>query len=136
MKYSAAAGTRVLGVDDNSDWVEDLSWFLTACGFRVVGQAHSGQEAVEIAKRTNPDVVIMDCYMEEGRRAGVDAIPAILNVSPSTLVILFTAYSSPTACAAALSLGASAYLDKPMELDRLARAIFEVQQGRKSLLSG
>ncbi len=57
---TAHTGVRILVVDDNVDAATSLSWLLRLDGYDVVGVAHTGIDAVVAARRTNPDVILLD----------------------------------------------------------------------------
>ncbi len=79
-------------------------------GFEVVGEAANGKEAVELARRTQPDVMLLDIAMPV--MDGLEALPHITEVAPSTRVVILTGFSSSTIRARALAAGAVGYLEK------------------------
>ncbi|HEV3401920.1 MAG TPA: response regulator transcription factor, partial [Acidimicrobiales bacterium] len=85
-------------------------------GFNVVAEAADGRQAVELAARHQPDLVVLDLIMPGG--GGLEALPAIRSVAPDTGVVLLTAFD-PTDVpdqAAAQTVG---LLDKTADLDSL-----------------
>ena len=79
-------------------------------GFEVVGEAANGREAIELAVRTQPDVLILDIAMPI--MDGIEALPEILKAAPGTHVLILTAFGSERIRAQALRAGASGYLEK------------------------
>jgi DNA-binding NarL/FixJ family response regulator len=79
-------------------------------GFEVVGEAANGREAIELAARTQPDVMILDIAMPI--MDGIEALPEILQAAPGTRVLILTAFGSERIRAQALQAGASGYLEK------------------------
>lgn len=110
---------RVLIVDDTEHVRSMLADMLTLDGFDVIGQASDATTAVDVAAATRPDVAIMDL-----RLPGVDGIEAtrrVRSASPSTSVILYTAYLTDEIVAAAADAGAAHCLRKTdglLELER------------------
>ncbi len=95
----------------------------------VVGQAMSGKEAVELARKLSPDVILMDLRMPD--MSGVDAIQIIHAELPECAVIVLTTYQGDEDIRKALAAGAQAYLLKGMSHLKLLEAIRSVHAGRK-----
>lgn len=89
-------------------------------GYEVVGEAGDGQEAVELAERLRPDLVIMDVKMP--RRDGIDAAREIAAKRIAPVVVL-TAFSQRDLVEQARDAGAMAYLVKPFSVTDLIPAI-------------
>jgi two-component system, NarL family, response regulator DevR len=100
-------------------------------GFRVVGEAGSGDEAVRLARAMRPDVVVMDIRMPNG--SGTDACRAITSELPNTPVVMLTSYADEEALFEAISAGASGYVLKRIGSDELVSAIRTVADGRSML---
>ncbi len=94
----------------------------------IVGEAQTGREAVELAQRLHPDVVIMEINLP--MLNGFQATRQIRRFAPETKVLILSAYASPGYIEQILSLGATGYLIKQTSAEILARAIREVQSGR------
>jgi len=97
----------------------------------VVAEASDGKEAVQLALRENPDVVIMDFSMPELN--GIEATRQIKAVAPGIAVLVLTAYDSDQYIFAFLSAGAAGYLLKDVSVDHLIRAIRSVHAGESIL---
>jgi DNA-binding NarL/FixJ family response regulator len=101
---------RVLVVDDHAMLREALAELLVQAGFEVAGQAADGADAVALAKRLEPDVVLMDLRMPV--LGGLDATRLIRDACPATQVVLLTAFESPALQQQAEDAGCFAYLVK------------------------
>ena len=119
--------TRVLLCDDTEDILLLMSMEL---GFHddieVVGAAHNGREAVELAERLQPDVVILDLAMPV--MGGLEALPRILEVA-RTKVIVLSGLDASNVASQALELGAALYLEKGVAPDEIAEIVKEVAAG-------
>ncbi|MBA3741117.1 MAG: response regulator transcription factor [Chloroflexi bacterium] len=96
-------------------------------GFSVVGEARSGEEAVRLARRTHPDVVVMDIRMPDG--SGIDACRTITGELPATPVVMLTSYADSDALFAAIDAGASGYVLKRVGSSELVDAVRTVAAG-------
>lgn len=118
----------VLLADDHSVVLEGLKALLQAeADIRVVGQASTGTEAVELAGRLHPDVLVMDIAMP--LLNGMDATRLVRERIPATRVLILSAYSNPSCIAQVLALGATGYLIKKSSILILAQAIRHVNKG-------
>ncbi len=107
---------KVVIADDEALIRLDLREMLTEAGHTVVGEASDGEEAVELAQRLKPDLVIMDVKMPK-----MDGITAAGIITERQLapVLLLTAYSQEDVVAKANSSGVMAYLVKPVREEQL-----------------
>jgi len=99
--------------------------------FAVVGEAGDVAEAITTARRTEPDVIVMDIRLPDG--SGVEACREIRNERPDTKVIMLTSYADDEAVYGSIMAGASGYLLKQTRGQDLARAIERVAQGESLL---
>lgn len=99
--------------------------------FRVIGEAANGREAVRFALETKPDVILMDIQMPE--LDGVAATKEILAVWPDANVIMLTMYRQDHYVFEAIKAGASGYLLKDADADRLTDAVRRVHSGETLL---
>ena len=111
---------RVLIAEDEALIRMDLAEMLREEGYEIVGEAGDGQEAVDLAERLTPDLVIMDVKMP--RRDGIDAASEIAGKRIAPIVIL-TAFSQRELVERARDAGAMAYLVKPFAKHDLVPAI-------------
>ncbi|NLA35284.1 MAG: response regulator transcription factor [Actinobacteria bacterium] len=101
---------RVLLADDHKLLREGLRRGLEAAGEEVVAEAANGEEAVELARRFRPDVVLMDLSMPVVD--GIEATRRITSESPHARILILTMHDDPARTRAAISAGASGYLTK------------------------
>jgi DNA-binding NarL/FixJ family response regulator len=94
----------------------------------VIGEAASGEEAVDAVRVTPPDIVFMDVRMPG--MGGIEAARAIREASPDTRVILFTVDESRTSIAEAIQAGVSGYLLKDASADELVNAARLALEGK------
>jgi len=115
-----AAGLKVLVVEDEALIRMDLAEMLTEEGYVVAGEAGDGEQAVELARRLDPDLVIMDIKMPK-----VDGIAAAANIVEERIapVVMLTAFSQRDLIEQARDAGAMAYLVKPFARHELVPAI-------------
>ncbi|MDG3013617.1 ANTAR domain-containing response regulator [Speluncibacter jeojiensis] len=128
---SARPPKRVLVAEDEALIRLDLVEMLREEGYDVVGEAADGQEAVELAEKLRPELVIMDVKMP--RRDGIDAASEIASRRIAPVVIL-TAFSQRELVERARDAGAMAYLVKPFTKSDLVPAV-ELATSRFSELS-
>ena len=93
----------------------------------VVGQAQNGRQAVEMAIRLRPDVVVMDIAMP--MLNGIEATRQILDSVPTTRVVVLSAHSDDEYVERVIELGAVGYVLKQSSLDDLASAIRVIHAG-------
>jgi len=97
----------------------------------VIGEASNGAEAVQLAEKLKPNVIVMDCQLPEMN--GLEATRRILGTLPHTAILMLSMHSEDTLVRQALEAGARGYvLKNAMDLD-LARAIKEVAAGKSVL---
>ncbi|MGO9882716.1 MAG: response regulator [Solirubrobacteraceae bacterium] len=119
---------RVLIVDDHAVVREGLRTFLELQdGIEVAGEAADGSEALELAAKLQPDVILMDLVMP--RLDGVSAMRAVRERAPRSRVIVLTSFLDDERLLPAVEAGADGYLLKDVEPAELARAIRGAQVG-------
>ena len=122
----------VLLVDDHEVVRSGVSAFLASQpDFEVVGEAKSGVEAVDLALKHVPDVVLMDLVM--AKMDGVEATRQVKNVSPRTKIVVLTSYHQDEYIFPALQAGAISYILKDVKMDELADALRRASQGEATL---
>ncbi len=118
----------VLLVDDHNIVRQGVRALLTAEGdLRVVAEAQTGREAVQLAARHRPEVVVMDLAMPQLN--GCEATRQILKVLPAAKVVVLSSYGDNMHVHQAIAAGAAAYLLKQTAAGDLVKAIREVKQG-------
>ncbi|GGR41035.1 response regulator [Streptomyces roseolus] len=122
----------VLLVDDHPVVRDGLRGMFDADpGFRVLGEASGGVEAVEVALRLDPDVVLMDLRMPAG--GGVDAIAALARHGARARVLVLTTYDTDADTLPAIEAGATGYLLKDAPREELFAAVRAAAEGRTVL---
>jgi DNA-binding NarL/FixJ family response regulator len=107
---------------------EGLRSLLEAAGFKVVGEARDGREALKLARMLEPEVTVMDIGMPSLN--GVDACRELLREVPEMRIIVLTVHGEDAYVIEALRSGARGYVLKTQAGSDLVRAIGEVTQGR------
>lgn len=121
--------TRILLADDHTLMRQGLRQILEQHeDLAVVAEASSGLEAVELARKHQPDVAIVDIAMKELN--GIEATAQILKCSPATVVLILSMYSDERYVVRAVKAGARGYLLKSSAADELVRAVQLVQKGQ------
>lgn len=125
----------VLLVDDHPIVRAGLRAVIESRGFEVVGEASTGEEALEAAIALRPDVVLCDLRLGEGID-GV-AVTAALRAGPDApAVVILTTFDHDAQIVRAMEAGAAGYLLKEVDTDTIARAITDAAAGGLVLASG
>jgi len=126
--------TTVLLVDDHSvvrmglAAIINLEKDLTVCG-----EAENGAEAVRLARKLTPDVIVMDLMMPG--MDGTETTSAVLRASPNSKVIILTTFGTSAELKNALDAGATGAVTKDLSNDDLANAIRKTAAGERHLSS-
>ncbi len=124
--------TRVMIVDDHEVVREGLRSLLRRRQeLTVVGEADSVDSAIEEARKTEPDLIIMDVRLPDG--SGVEACREIRSERPATKVLMLTAHADEDAVFASIMAGAIGYLLKQTQTVTLIEAIERVVRGESLL---
>jgi DNA-binding NarL/FixJ family response regulator len=119
---------RILIVDDHSFFRRGLRQVCEVDNsFEVVGEAASGQEAVELARALQPDVILMDIQMPGLN--GIEATHRITTDDPSARVLILTVQQQAQFVFDAIKVGAQGYLLKDVAERRLIEAVQAIHQG-------
>ena len=102
--------------------------------FEIVGEASNGEEALDISRKVQPDVVLMDIQMPV--LDGVEATRRLLESLPKAKVLVLTTYDNEEYIVDAVRNGASGYLLKDAGSDQIAAAVRAVYGGFTSLSPG
>lgn len=121
--------TTILIVDDHGIVRQGVCQLLgRQPDLTVVGQAADGREAVELARKLQPAIVLMDIVMPNLN--GIDATAQILRNLPQTKVIILSGRSHPAYVKQALKVGAKGYVLKGCSADTLLEAVNKVASGQ------
>lgn len=116
-------------VDDHKLLRETLAnLFSENNEIEITGESGTSEEAIEIIKDKRPEIVLLDINMPNG--SGLDAVPVIKVVSPSTRIIVVSMYNQPVYAKKMMKLGAKAYVTKNSSYKELLIAIEEVMKGK------
>lgn len=96
--------------------------------FEVVGEAGDGIEAVDVVERTKPDVVLLDLSMP--RMDGLEALPRVAEASPSSAIVVLSGFLNEDVKRRVLELGATACVEKGLQIDVLTRTVRDAWEGR------
>ena len=119
---------KLLIVDDHTIFREGLRALLELePDFTVVGEAASGDESLTVVAEETPDVILLDLHLPDG--SGADFCRRLLRVSPEAKVLILSAYDDDQEVAATLIAGASGYVLKTVNGERLAENIRSVYRG-------
>jgi DNA-binding NarL/FixJ family response regulator len=118
---------RVLIADDHRIVRQGLRHVCELAGLTVVGTAKNGREAVNLARKLQPDVILMDINMPA--LDGVQATSLIVEANPYARVIILTMYRQDRYVFQAIKAGARGYLLKDIDEGDLVEAIQAVHQG-------
>jgi NarL family two-component system response regulator LiaR len=109
--------------------------------FRVVGAVKSVREALQIVAESPPDVALLDLKVFSGQRlveeprieAGLEAVRAMRQLSPSTKIVVLSAYHRPEYVARAMEYGAIGYVLKSRSSDEVLESVRQAHAGQVSL---
>ena len=122
---------KILIADDHTLFRESLRNLLAAQGFEIVGEAREGDEAVELARRLQPDIVLMDLSMP-----GLDGLAATRLISaemPQVKVVILTGSDEDAQLFEAIKSGAQGYLLKDLNSRDLFSYLEGVGRGEPAL---
>jgi DNA-binding NarL/FixJ family response regulator len=118
----------ILIADDHPVFRKGLRALLSSMPEVVlVGEASTGQEAIQLAESLQPDVILMDLQMPEG--GGITAIRQIIATSPHIRILVVTMFEDDESVFAAMRAGARGYVLKDMDDTDISRAILSVGRG-------
>ena len=127
--YTAAV--RILIADDHALFRDGLRSLLSTRGHEIIGEAKNGREAIELARRVKPDIILMDVQMPE-----VDGLTATRTLTaelPDTKVIILTATEDDAKLFEAIKSGAQGYLLKNLEADDFFSMLDRASRGEPAL---
>jgi DNA-binding NarL/FixJ family response regulator len=110
---------RVLIVDDNPAIRKAVAAAFLSDGFAVCGETDNGRDAIDLAKKLLPDLIILDLSMPVMN--GLQAAPELRRISPKTPTILFTMFGSALVSDQASKIGIDLVLSKTESLDSVVQ---------------
>ncbi|GMR04158.1 MAG: hypothetical protein BMS9Abin23_0047 [Thermodesulfobacteriota bacterium] len=113
---------RVVVADDMEFFRTALRRILSSAGFRVIAEAHNGEEAVEMAEVLKPDIVILDVVMPV--KNGLDAAVEINRLDPRPGIVMCSSLDDRPVVEGALRAGADAYITKPLDRTRVIETLY------------
>jgi DNA-binding NarL/FixJ family response regulator len=119
---------KLLIADDHEVVRSGLKSLVAGTDIKVIAEAATGEAAIRLAMKHEPDVVLLDIRMPEGD--GLNALGRIKLERPNMPVLILSTYDNPTYVARAVALGASGYLLKGTSRDKLLEAIRMAAQGQ------
>jgi DNA-binding NarL/FixJ family response regulator len=123
---------KIIVVDDHKIVRDGLCSLIEGLsGYTIVGRAENGRQAIEVARREKPDIIIMDVSMPEMN--GIDATSSIMEEIPSCKIIVLSMHSDKRFITGALQAGASGFLLKECAFQELNQALDAVRNGQTYL---
>jgi DNA-binding NarL/FixJ family response regulator len=121
---------KILVADDHEMVRKGIQALVSGTDIEVVGEATTGEEAVELAGKLNPDVVLLDIRMPKGD--GLTALGRLKLERPHQQVLMLSTYDNPTYVARAVALGASGYVLKSSSRHELLDALHKAAKGESA----
>jgi two-component system chemotaxis response regulator CheY len=112
---------RILIVDDSFYMRTMLKNMLTDAGYDVVGEAANGQQALEMAAATRPDLITLDVILPDN--TGLDVLKGIRQEQPNVRIVMCSAVGQEVIVNEALESGAVAYIVKPFSEEKVLEIV-------------
>lgn len=125
---------RVLLADDQAIYREGLRQVLEAAGLAVAAEAATCEEALQMARETHPDLVILDLSMSG--RGGIETVQEVKRREPHVRVLVLTMQSEADFAMRCLRVGADGFLTKEAPPEQLLVAVRKVSGGGKYISPG
>jgi DNA-binding NarL/FixJ family response regulator len=126
---------RIAIVDDHPTVRAGLRQFFSdQADFAVIGEAANGREALDIVRKAEVDIIVMDIAMPD--QSGVDVLAAIKARAPRLPVLILSSYPEAHYATTLLRQGASAYLNKECDPQEIVKAVRTLHRGRKYISAG
>ncbi|MEX2113948.1 MAG: response regulator transcription factor [Pirellulales bacterium] len=121
---------KLLIADDHEVVRSGLKSLLAGTDIKIVAEASTGEQAVRLALKHDPDVVLLDIRMPEGD--GLNALGRIKLDRPNMPILMLSTYDNPTYVARAVALGACGFLLKGATRDKLVESIRTAAAGQST----
>lgn len=128
---SEVPAIRVLLVDDHQLLRQSLHHALEGQGFVIAAEATDGEEALQLAEQTRPDVVLMDVTMPV--LDGIEATRRLHGLHPDIPIVILTMHDEPNLVTRAITAGAVGYLVKDCSITELAETVRLAATGESAL---
>ncbi|HJZ74625.1 MAG TPA: response regulator transcription factor [Vicinamibacterales bacterium] len=123
---------RVLSVDDHPLLREGIAAIINnEPDMEMIAQASNGHEAIDLFRRHQPDVTLMDLRLPDG--SGIDAMSSIRNEFPEARIMILSTFEGDVEIQRALTAGARGYMLKSMPPAELVAVIRQVHAGKKHI---
>ena len=123
---NARRPTKLMIVDDSNIMCRRIERSQQFDELELVGTARDGFEAIELFKRTDPDVVTMDLTMP--RMDGIECISCLVALKPEVRILVVSALADKATAVEAMEKGANGFLNKPFTDRQLNEAIAELMR--------
>jgi two-component system chemotaxis response regulator CheY len=124
MKGAAAKTLKLMIVDDSNIIRRRIERSQQIARLKVVGAASNGREALDLFRRTQPDVVTMDLTMPE--MDGIECVEQLVALNPNVLILVVSALADKATAVEAIARGANGFLCKPFSERQLNEALQEL----------
>ena len=122
---------RILVIDDGDSVRDIIRLFLEKDGFVVCGEGADGVEAIELAKKLKPDLIVLDLAMP--RMNGVEAASVLNQTMPDVPIVLLTLYQNVLGTALASAVGVKAIVDKTDGMEKLVACVRSLLDSNSAL---
>ena len=124
---------KVVVIDDEVDVRELLALALGRGGFHVAGTAGSGNDALEVVRRFQPDIILLDLHMPD--IGGLELFPLLREETPDSKIVVFSAISAAHMVDACLDVGAHGFIVKGVSTASITKHLWRVaDSGREKLV--
>ncbi len=114
---------KVLIIDDSGYTRKVINKALTKAGYEIIGEAETGEAAIDMAIEMDPDIITLDNILPD--MLGLDILKVIQEEGLKAVVIMISAVGQPSTISDGLALGASKYIVKPFTASDVVEAVNE-----------
>lgn len=116
---------KILVCDDSMLIRKKLKEVLKKCGYNDISEAANGQEAVDIYKKSNPDLVFMDIIMPI--KNGIEAVNEIIEFDKNAKVVMASSAGTKEHVKEAIKAGAFEFVQKPWEVEQINKILHNLK---------
>jgi two-component system chemotaxis response regulator CheY len=124
---------KIVVVDDSLIIRKNIAKMLERMNHKIVAEAKNGQEAIVCCNKLTPDLITMDITMPD--MDGIEAVKEIIKKNAEAKIIMVTSHGQEEMVMAAIRAGASGYVLKPVNAEKLTQAIKRIFPNEKLLAS-